>query len=38
MFKDGDENYLATYQAPETMETGLRPGAVGNFISITVLS
>ena len=36
--KDSDENYLATCKAPETVETGLRPGAVGNFISITVLS
>ena len=36
--KDSDGNYLATCQAPETVENGLRPGAVDNFISITVLS
>ena len=36
--KDSDGNYLATFQAPETVENGLRPSAVDNFISITVLS
>ena len=36
--KDSDGNYLATCQAPETVENGRRPGAVDNFISITVLS
>ena len=35
--KDGDGNYFATCQAPETVENRLRPDADGNFISITVL-
>ena len=35
---DSDGNYLATCQAPETVENGLRPSAVDNFISITVLT
>ena len=33
-----DENYLAVWQARETVENGLRLGAVGNLISTTVLS
>ena len=36
--KDTDENYLAVWQARETVENGLRLGAVGNLISTTVLS
>ena len=36
--KDGDGNYLATCQAREAVENGLRLDAVGNFISVTVLS
>ena len=36
--KDADGNYLAVCQAAESVENGLRSGAVGNFISITVLS
>ena len=35
--KDTDENYLAVWQARETVENGLRLGAVGNLISTTVL-
>ena len=33
--KDTDENYLAVWQARETVENGLRLGAVGNLISTT---
>ena len=36
--KDTDENYLAVWQARETVENGLRLGAVGNLISTTVLT
>ena len=36
--KDADGNYLTVCQAAESVENGLRSGAVGNFISITVLS
>ena len=36
--KDSDGNYLATCQAQEPVEDGLHLGAVGKFISITVLS
>ena len=35
--KDTDENYLAVWQARETVENGLRLGAVGNLTSTTVL-
>ena len=35
--KDSDGNYLATCQAQEPVEDGLHLGAVGKFISITVL-
>ena len=35
--KDTDENYLAVWQARETVENGLRLGVVGNLISTTVL-
>ena len=35
--KDGDGNYLGMCEAPETVEDGLRPSAVGNLISITDL-
>ena len=36
--KDSDGNYLATCQAQEPVEDGLHLGAVGKFISITVLN
>ena len=36
--KDTDENYLAVWQARETVENGLRLGAVDNLISTTVLT
>ena len=36
-FLDADGNRLAVRQARETVEDGLRPGAVGNFMSIAVL-
>ena len=36
--KDADENYLATCRARHPAENGLHLSAVGNFISITVLS
>ena len=36
--KDTDGNYLAVCRAPEAAENGLRLDALGNLISITVLS
>ena len=36
--KDTDGNYLAVCRAPEAAENGLRLDALGNLISITVLT